>query len=71
MSIQELTENFSELMVDRKAKGFTIGRGRKLYWYITPGTSKAMYRCLGFESDSKLGWPRWVYPDQEINIVYE
>lgn len=50
-------------------KGFTIGRGKKVYWYITPMPKSGKYRCLPIEERGLLGWPRFVYPDQIVKVV--
>jgi hypothetical protein len=80
-TISELVEKFDELMLDRKivgfgnckATGFTIGKGKKLYWYLTPYCSKKFvgYRCLPVEKHGLLGWPRRCLPTQKVVIHYE
>lgn len=49
-------------------KGFTIGRGKKVYWYVSPMKS-GKYRCLAVEKGGKLGWPRFVNWDQMVKVV--
>jgi len=50
-------------------EGFTIGRGKKVYWYITPMPKSGRYRCLPIDKDGKLGWPRFVSPGQTVKVV--
>jgi len=52
----------------KEYEGFTIGNGKKIYWYITPYPSSGLYRCLPIESN-KLGWPRWVTGNIEVHLV--
>jgi hypothetical protein len=52
--------------------GFTIGKGKKLYWYITPMPKFGRYRCLPVEDgQDSLGWPRTVLPTQEVTPHYK
>lgn len=50
-------------------EGFMIGRGKKIYWYITPMPRSGRYRCLPIDENGKLGWPRYVYPGQMVKVV--
>ena len=70
MTINDIAQNFDELMVDKKAKGFSIGKGKKLYWYLTPYPNTGKYRCLPIETNKSLGWPRFCYPEQKIVIHF-
>ncbi len=63
--------NFIDGNPDTNIKGFTIGKGKKIYWYITPMPNSGRYRCLPIEKDGKLGWPRMIYPNMVVHIVYE
>ena len=64
-----ITEYIDQAMCDDPTvKGFTIGRGKKIYWYITPMPS-GVYQCLPFENDNTLGWPRMVTYDQIIQVI--
>lgn len=84
MTISDLAQNFDYFMMGdcsmwkdnveipplrMKARGFTIGKGKKLYWFITPNKC-GTYRCLGYEEGDTLGWPRNVENNQEITIHY-
>lgn len=69
IKMRELADQFDELMVDAKAKGFTIGRGRKLYWFITPMPS-GYYKCYGYEKGDTLSWSRQVEVEDKITIHY-
>lgn len=71
LTLNDLAHFFDEYMLDPrpKAKGFTIGRGKKLYWYITPYTYH--YRCLPIEPNGDLGWPRWCGPYQKVTVHYK
>ena len=80
-TIAKLGEQFDQLMLgwqgygsknNKKAKGFTIGKGKKLYWYLLPVATKKFvgYRCFPVEG-STLGWPRLCSPEQEVTIHYE
>lgn len=74
-TLGKLAENFREWMgtdIDSKvkAKGFRIGKGTKLYWYITPMPETGKYRCFPVEDDGKLGYPVYHYPEKEVTIVY-
>jgi hypothetical protein len=68
-TIQKLFENFQEYMIEKKAKGFSIGKGKKLYWYLTPNIRLNKFRCLSIERGT-LGWPRRCVPEQIIFIHY-
>jgi hypothetical protein len=52
-------------------KGFTIGKGKKVYWYISPMPKSGLYRCLPQEKDGSLGWPRFVEWNQVVIPVYK
>lgn len=76
MSMNDLAECFSEIMFDVSksphqpiAKGFTVGRGKKLYWYITP-VGSGYYRVHGLEEDGKLSWPRSVNPEDKVVVHF-
>lgn len=68
MTITEYLETVFDFRED--LLGFTIGKGKKLYWYITPMPRSGLYRCLSVEGET-LGWPRFVKPTQEITPVYK
>ena len=55
---------------DENIEGFTIGKGKKIYWYITPMSKRGLYRCLPIEEHGKLGWPRFVPANQKIKVYY-
>lgn len=65
-----MTPSFSEKGIS--AKGFSIGKGRKLYWYISPW-SGGSYRCLGYDPQmpSTLGYPRFIQPHQIVTVHYK
>ena len=79
-TIGELATRFDELMFTFRpnsmmekgieAKGFVIKNGKKLYWYITPYSSRGVYRCFPIEKDGTLGCPRYIYPDTEVTVIY-
>jgi hypothetical protein len=52
MPISDLAQNFHDLMATdlgqpgTPAKGFTIGNGKVLFWYITHQTKNGKYKCL-------------------------
>ena len=48
--------------------GFTIGKGKKVYWYFTPMPRSGLYRVLPIEDDGTLGRPRWIPGDAEITV---
>jgi len=50
-------------------EGFRIGRGKKIYWYVTPMPKSGLYKCLPIEEHGMLGWPRWIPGINEITIV--
>lgn len=69
MTIQEMVE--MDYPIPDLHKGFTIGKGKRVYWYVTPMPRSGRYRCLGLEEDNgRLGWPRYVYPDAKVSIVW-
>ena len=69
LTLDELATRFNELMIEpRPAAGFTIGQGKKLYWYITPYTDH--YRCLPIVPNGELGCPRWCKPIQKVTVHY-
>ena len=53
----------------KKFEGFTIGKGKKIYWYITPMPKSGLYRCLPIEENGKLGWARWVSGNIQVYRV--
>ena len=71
LTLDDLAGRFDELMTEPrpKAAGFTIGRGKKLYWYITPYTDH--YRCLPVEPNGDLGCPRWCGLYQKVTVHYK
>ena len=70
MTITEYLETVFDFRED--LLGFTIGRGKKLYWYITPMPRQGLYRCLPIEKgEDSLGWPRFVTPTQEVTPYYK
>lgn len=70
MTITEYIETVFDFRED--LLGFTIGKGKKLYWYITPMPRVGLYRCLPIEEGSdSLGWPRSVEASQEVTPVYK
>ncbi len=70
LSIGELAQNFHELMVNKNAKGFTIGKGKKIYWYIVTYARTGQYKCLRFDENNILGYPRFVNSNTNITIIY-
>jgi len=73
LTLDDLAHLFDELMTESqpRAEGFTIGKGKKLYWYITPYPKSCLYRCVPIEeSDGELGWPRWCSPYQKVTVHY-
>lgn len=52
-------------------EGFSIGRGKKIYWYITPMPKSGLYRCIPVDKDGHLGWPRFVEPYQTVVVRYK
>lgn len=73
LTLDDLAGRFDELMTEPRprAKGFSIGRGKKLYWYITPYPRSGFYRCVPLEPDGELGWPRWCSPYQKVTVHYK
>lgn len=72
-TLGELADRFDELMFPGggwRAIGFTLGRGKKKYWYITPAPESGQYRCLPIEEGGKLGWPVYHYPNKKVTIYY-
>ena len=70
MTITEYLETIFDFRPD--LLGFTIGKGRKLYWYITPMAGSGLYRCLPIEEGSdSLGWPRYIESSQDVTPVYD
>jgi len=65
LTIDELLMGHPENMDGRT--GFTIGNGKKVYWYVLP-TKNGMYQCLPIEKDGTLGWPRFVTSDAKVTI---
>lgn len=69
-TVGKLHMNFEEYMQinlcsEVKSCGFTIGNGKKLYWYVVP--FNGYFKCYPVEPDG-LGWPRKVSGEQEITI---
>lgn len=73
MTLGELNKNFDEIMCGGpfliKAKGFTIGRGKKLYWYIIGSRAHRSFRCVPVEANGRLGWARTVKSDTKVTVV--
>lgn len=60
-TIGELAENFDEWMFlgdtfskKPKAKGFTIGRGKKLYWYLDPSGRTGKYKVYSLDENDEM-----------------
>jgi hypothetical protein len=77
-SMTFLAEHFDELMCvpmsstgGIPAEGFTIGRGKALYWYITPMPRSGTYRCIRTFENGEIGSPRSIDPDKLITIHYK
>ena len=51
------------------AKGFTIGKGKELYWHITPMPS-GLYKCYRHLEDGHLGHPRYIEPTKLVSVHY-
>jgi len=51
-------------------KGFTIGKGKKLYWYIT-WTQNGNAFVYSMEEDKEFPARRWVSGDQLITIHFK
>lgn len=51
------------------AKGFTIGRGKKLYWYIIV-SPKGFYYAYPIEERGLLGWRRQFEQKTKVTIHY-
>jgi hypothetical protein len=72
MPMYDLAHNFHDLMTTdlgqagTPAKGFTIGKGKVLYWYVTPFPNSGLYRCLS----SNLQQMRRIEPTKLITIHY-
>ena len=69
MTIQDYIEQLNDTAYG--VEGFTIGRGKKVYRFFTPVASSRFvgYRVLPVESDSTLGWPRWITADTQVTVV--
>jgi len=50
-------------------KGFTIKKGKKIYWYIIPMPKSGLYKCLPVGDDYTLGWPRWIPGNTKVHLV--
>ena len=72
ITMSDLAERYDELMIDNKAIGFTIGRGKILHWFIIP-SSYGFYYAYKIDKDaiSGVGYRRVVEVDKEITIHYE
>ncbi len=53
------------------AKGFTIGQGRQLHWYLAPVAKLGKYRVWPQYDNGEIGRPRYIFPEQEITIHYK
>ena len=72
--MEYLERHFHKLMLDLTegpAKGFSIGKGEKLYWYIIPPYANFNFKCIPFEKDGKLGCIRYVDAEKQVKIHYE
>lgn len=50
------------------ATGFTIGQGKKMYWYIVP--HNGYFKCYPVEDKGGLGWPRQVNGQTRVTVKY-
>lgn len=69
MTLNEMFDTIGELHSSIH-KGFSIGRGKKVYWYITPCSRRGLYRVLPIENDGSLGWARYIPGEATINVIY-
>jgi len=75
LRITDLASWFDELMCVSMggkgipARGFTIGHGKALYWYITPMPS-GLYRCMRHFDNGEIGAPRKINPTQIVTVRY-
>jgi len=67
MTLGEMLEEVGELD-PKKHKGFVIGNGRKIYWYLTP-TKNGYYRVLRIE-DGLLCGQRYIHSETKVKIIY-
>lgn len=85
LTMSELAQEFDYYMCDTEsyfcsvdtkhkhgkgyAKGFTIGRGKKIHWYISPSPSGFYYAYPN--ENGLLGWRRQVDPNKEVTVWYK
>lgn len=72
-TVGELAEMFDEWMIDDKALGFTVGRGKKIHWFLSPSPS-GFYYVYPSEppevSISGLGYRRALEVDHKVTVHY-
>lgn len=77
LRITDLAFHFDDLMCVSMgaggipAKGFTIGRGKAIYWYVTPMARSGTYRCMRQYDNGEIGAPRSISPTQIVTVQYQ
>lgn len=69
-TITQLASLFDELMIEKNAEGFSIGKGKKIYWYISP-SPLGFYYAYPQEPNGILGWRRQLKVNDKITIHYK
>lgn len=69
MTLDEML--FSHKLDPSKHKGFTIGKGRKIYWYITTVEHLGKYRVFPVDKNGQLGYSRYLTGDSLVNIIFK
>lgn len=76
LRLTDLAHHFDELMIPSPciggtpAKGFIIGRGTAIYWYITPMPS-GLYKCYRQFDNGEIGSPRYIEPTTIVSVLYQ
>ena len=76
LPLTDLAFHFDTLMTTQMgqagipAKGFSVGNGKALYWYITP-TQNGMYKCYRQYDNGEVGLPRYLSPSQIVKLHYQ
>lgn len=72
LSLLDLARDFHHLMVENKAKYFTIpGHGEMMFWYITDVREDGTYPCHPQDYEGHIYDPYYVDQDTIVTIHFD
>lgn len=71
-TLHDLAMNFHSLMIEEKAKHFTIENfGNTPFWYITDVRQDGTYPCHPTDGKGNVGYPKYVDYLAKVTIHFE